>query len=290
MIASMLLTLVMSSVGFKSAAIESSNVIRGMEIMSSSFGSTYTLAINGEPVSYLDGAETTFCVGYPIHDGTNQYSITVIFPNSFHAPFNHQPKIEMLILTQESVAASLDSTLWERQDKISENWTVGDEYSYESDFVMQDTRTNIEFDALGTNKEAYVAQCKGMSIKLADLIRLQDGGRLAGVFGVRGGSFLTNCSSIVHSTNEVKIECIGDASKLSATTGDHLVLVYASSGRHLVSFTNEKAQRNWSPLGAFKHDGAYYIDSFVFGRSEGRWKFTINGCGWQDLNVDKLIK
>ena len=224
----------------------------------------------------------------------------------------------MHILTQESETGSLDSASWEEEDKVSEGWTVGDEYSYESDFVMDNVGVDQEFDQLGTNKDADIAQCKLMSLKLAELIKRQDCNKLADVFGLSADSFATKFAPLIHSTNdseitnvfEIKgapdsrtlvrmhptnvfeIECVSDSTKLSAMTGDHLVLIYAIPGWHLVSFTSKTARKTWSDskLAEFKHDGAHYFDSFVFGRLGARWKFSMGGSGWRDLNVDKLMK
>jgi hypothetical protein len=38
----------------------------------------------------------------------------------------------------------------------------------------------------------------------------------------------------------------------------------------------------------FHHYGTFNIDSFVFGRVQGKWKFMANGCGWIDLNQEML--
>lgn len=284
------------------------NVVRGMAIESSSSGSTYTLKINGEPVSYLDGEQSTLFIGYPIHGGTNQYVITVRFPSDFHSPHNLSPKIMMHIGTQESATGSFDSKLWDLEDHIMESWTVGDEYSYESDFVMSDAGMNTEFEAIGTNKDAYVAQCKLMSIKLAELVKRQDLDKLAGVFGLGADSFATNFAPLVHSThvsvitnvfeikgvpgstkvllhstNVFEIECAQDTEALSAVTGDHLVLICSDLGEHLISFTNRKAHENWShsESDAFHHRGAYYFDSFVLAdqREGGKLPSAVLGGG-----------
>jgi hypothetical protein len=288
----LLCLLITAAIGYRIISGRSPNIVREIQIISSSWGAAYTLQINGEPVSYSDGAETSLFIGYPIHGATNQYLITVRFPSTFQMPMNMPPRIAMHILTREGATRALDRTSWGVEDDILESWNVDDEYSYDSDFVMEKAGVDKEFDLLGTNIDTYIAQCKLMSNKLADCIRRQDCNKLAAVFGLSAGSFATNYARLIRPTNVFEIESVPDSTKLSAITGDHLVLIHPMLGWHLVSFTSRKARENWfhNQWAAVKHEGAHYFDSFVFGKLGGRWECAINGCGWREMNVDRLME
>ena len=293
--------------------------VSAFAIYSHSPGATYTIYINGEPAGWGVGTDDYLVRGFPICRGTNQIAIETVFSPEWVSkmPRYYTPTVSIRLCAQETHDANLTSTNWNAIDEINVIRATNEPFVSRWEYNMKNDVVNDGFEELGPNKERYLDQCRSMSVKLAALIQKQDYDSLAKVFGLTNldsmtsyavpsnfasvvkTNLLINCSELCpelvypdyEATNEdILVSGIVDKSEIKVQTGAHLILLYCNNDKHFASFTNRKLADQSSRLKSapFHHYGTFNIDSFVFGRVQGKWKFMANGCGWIDLNQEML--
>ena len=286
--------------------------------MNRSFGSTYTMFLNGEPVNWSAGGANTLVHGYPLHQGTNQITVKLLFPSGFWLYKERKPlpqdtyHVFVELDVQETNQGALLASDWDKVCEWTDSWPPDEPFVWEPECVVERKIADPGFEELGTNEALYVAQCKTIAVKLAKLVQKQDYEQLARVFGVTNravmktvipavmaaehripagakAALLDECPALVYQeirTNEVLVTGISTESEVEAITGKHLILVYPGPGRHFSSFLNTASptlMRQWETLSIFdglKYAGVFSTDSFVLGRAGGKWKFTACGSGW----------
>ena len=272
----------------------------GVYLISCSPCAAYTVTLNGEPVGWADGVDNTCIRGYPIRYGTNRIAVTAMFPLEFQSkwPPYFTPRVQMFLLTQAVDNGPLLPEKWKHVDNFNEDWTTETNFQYQHEFVMAKQVPGREFETLGTNESAYVAQCKSLTVRLAKLIQEQDYSRLAVALGLaKPGEpndfkaiLTTNCSELVYKKlgeKETSATCVPDVSGLSAIVGIHSILIHEQPGQHLVVFFDREQVRQASKLKSnfTKHVGIDNIDCFLFGRCRGQWQVRLNSGAWMYLNL-----
>jgi len=264
---------------------------QGLEVKGCSWGSAYTVFINDEPVCETDGGETALYRGFPIHYGTNNLAVNVVFRPDFSHPLGFPPNVTMFLYTQESDGQSLNSLNWNALDVVQEDWTTGEPYLYKTEFVMSKKTAIQNFEEIGASNDSCISQSKEMTIKIAKLIKGKDFDSLAKLFGLTNRELMVDCFRLVgplSGSNNVVLSCVADESEISTINGKHLILVRSKPGSHLVVMAGAQNRTRMSrnKYDKFHHQGEYYIDSFTFGRVGGKWLFTANGTGWMELHLN----
>ena len=257
----------------------------------------------------------TVLYGYPIKRGSNAVTITVALPTNYRTLYyqseTEKPYIYLLAGVAESSGDLVRQSDWETIINTTAVCNVTHSYVCESEFAMYETNEDYGIEQLGTNVARYVDECKSIAVELARLVKKQDRAALSEVIGKSiplsagilafdgfypfaehpygGGALII---SPTH-TNAIEITAVSEASDLDAEIGKHLILIHPKScSKHVLQFDlSPKTIRlkNESLLDSAQ----VYIDSFVFGRVHGKWKFAVTsniGSGWLDLDIDKLNK
>jgi hypothetical protein len=265
--------------------------IQAMEIQSLSLGGTYRVYMNDEPVGYADGEEFTVYRGFPIHTGTNIVRVVVNFPSDYHSPMNFPPKVYLRFVTQEAKDGKLSPMGWDKLDLEQDEWVTLTPFEYTNDFEMDTLVTPPAFQELPADDSALKEQCRQATIFLASVFRRQDYKTLAKLFHMKE-SDLTNETSrnfiSLPITNDFVITCETNDTNLEVETGKHLLLVHAKPGHHIMTFTNPKGPALWAkdPVSKFHHEGENYLDSFAFGRINGKWELGGTIGPWREFDMN----
>lgn len=262
---------------------------QGVELKSTSWGSTYVTYINGEPVAFSDGAELTMHVGYPLRMGTNDLVMELNFPTSFKHPLNFPPRIGMFFFCQDTPFKSVSAYNWKTLDVLQKDWMVGSIFGYTNYFTMKNIIEDPGFEILTNSPESLVEQCKTITEVITDIFEKGDQQRFLKAFGLTMLQITNEYPRLLNlfpNTNLTDVSALAGKANMEGVCGRRLILLHAKIGSHLLVLSDKKSVAKESPnltarkYAEFRHDGEYYVDSFLFGRINGKWLVNIMGVGW----------
>ena len=271
-----------------------------VEIRSASPFSAYTCYLNEEPVCWAYGMENTFIRDYPIKNGNNHLRVEPCFPAEYARPRYLFPVVHLTVCTMTAQRVDPAPSDWEEIDDLFKPWDSNAPLIYENDLQLDNHLATPGFDELGTDKLVYIDQCEDMAVKLAGLLQKEQYQQLLEVFG------FTNATAVADARRILQARCpewvfhfvrntpssytlggISSKSELAVETGRRLILVHSAPGKHFFWITTSDDIVSKRPL-QDKPLHINHIDSFVFGRSCGKWRVMVNGGHWVDLNIEAL--
>jgi len=264
-------------------------------------GHDTTLYINGEPAGWASasakaGDERDILIrGFPIHAGSNSYSITVTpdYPTNYVSPRYGNPYISLLSYSQESEKGIVQSGHWRSEDTFKDDLPESNCVSWDASFDISAPVSDPDFDLVDSNTNVYINQVQSYTVKLAKLFETQDADGLAHALGfanakswhakynanskIQGEDFFFNQVSLADQilTNVIDSASITNEPDLDVEIGKRLILVYSDSGDHLAQLTFSNGKLHCTK----------FVDYFTFARKQGKWMVAWPTTDFFELNI-----
>lgn len=251
----------------------------GFLLRSSPWGYVFSTTVNQEPVNWSQSPSVILLHGYPLKQGTNDVRVIVTFPPQtlrMDGPesLNGAHWIGFTSLVFEN-------NEWVVSDHVLKELSSVSHYNWKTSPYIQRLfpREDVAFDELQGSKQAAEHECQRMTMQLLDLFRSRNSNKLLKALGLSSG---TNAMGVVNEevtrisefmTGAISPTCITNVTQLEAVTGSSLVLVHPPISLHLLQVSHRDKE-------------SVSIDSFLFGRSAGRWYILGNGGIWLQMNLD----
>lgn len=274
--------------------VETKKPSAAFELMILSHWHDTTLYINAEPAGWasasarwnsngdpINDQREIISRGFPIHIGSNSYSVEVTpdyLPDYKPSKFGN-PKIFLLGYSQESKDGVISSEHWRLEDTFNDELPETNDVAWDAYFEIKTTIPDPGFELLGGKTNAYMAQVRSLTVKLAHLIKTQDAEGLASALSLPNKKILlTNCPEFFakdFSTNIVNSACVTKESEINVEIGKRLVLAYPEAENHLVHVTYSIGKQNLTS----------FIDYFTFARKNGKWMVSLPGSEFFSINA-----